>query len=248
MVVGLWVRIGIAETPVFREALAKAELAKQTRAPFVEMFSRQWREVFLAAGSVVMWLSFFYIGAVYLTNYGTTALGLPRNTMLTVNVVAVLVCILGGVIGARWSDRVGRRRVMMTANGSAIVWAFALFPLMDTGNVLLIAVAMSVTLFLVGLANGVTTALLPELFRTSYRSSAMGLSFNLGSVVGGAIPPILAAPLLVAYGSIGLSIMMAILAAVATMSGLALRETRGRSLAEEPADGVGGTRESVATA
>ena len=248
VVVGLWVRIGIAETPVFREALAKAELAKQTRTPFVEMFSRQWREVFLAAGSVVMWLSFFYIGAVYLTNYGTTALGLPRNTMLTVNVVAVLVCILGGVIGARWSDRVGRRRVMMTANGSAIVWAFVLFPLMDTGNVLLIAVAMSVTLFLVGMANGVTTALLPEMFRTSYRSSAMGLSFNLGSVVGGAIPPILAAPLLVAYGSIGLSTMMAILAAVATLSGLALRETHRRSLAEELADGVGGTQEAVATA
>jgi MFS family permease len=246
--VGLWVRMGIAETPVFRDAMAKAELAKQNRAPVVEMFTRQWREVFLAAGAIVMWLSSFYIGAVYLTNYGTTALGLPRTTMLTVNMIAVVFCILGGVVGARWSDRVGRRRVMMVANASAIVWALALFPLIDIGNIILIAAAMSVTLFLVGMANGVTAALLPETFRTSYRSTAMGFSFNLGSIVGGAIPPIVAAPLFVAYGSTGLSVMLALLAAVATLSGLALRETRGRSLTEEPSAEADGIREAGATA
>jgi MFS family permease len=244
--VGLWIRLGIAETPVFQAALAKAELAKQNRAPLVEMFSRQWREVFLASGSVLMWLSFFYIGAVYLTNYGTTALGLPRNTMLTINLIATVVCIAGAVFAARWSDRVGRRRVLMVANGTAVVWAFAMFPLMDTANVLLVAVAMAVTLFVVGMATGVATAFLPEIFRTSYRSTATGASFNLGSLVGGALPPIVAAPVLVAYGSTGLSIMLAVIAAVATLSVVALRETRGRSLLDEPAAGADAAREAVA--
>jgi MFS family permease len=245
--VGLWIRMGIAETPVFRAAMAKAELAKQNRAPFVEMFSRQWREVFLASGSVLMWLSFFYVGAVYLTNYGTTALGLPRTTMLTINVIATVVCIAGAVVAARWSDRVGRRRVLAVANSVAVVWAFAMFPLMDTANVLLVAVAMSVTLFVVGMATGVATAFLPEIFRTSYRSTATGVSFNLGSLVGGAIPPIVAAPVLAAYGSIGLSVMLAVFAAVAALSVVALRETRGRSLVDEPADGDDARRETVPT-
>src|SRR5690606_29897758 len=101
-----------------------------------------------------------------------------------------------------------------------------------TGNVLLVGVAVSVTLLLVGLACGPTTALIPEVFRTSYRSTGTGVAFNLGSVVGGAIPPILAAPLLAAYGSIGIGTMMAIIAAVATVSILMLRETAGTGLHE----------------
>jgi metabolite-proton symporter len=246
--VGLWIRLGIAETPVFQAAMAKAELAKQNRAPVVEMFRHQWREVFLASGSVLVWLSFFYIGAVYLTNYGTTALGLPRNTMLAINLIAVVVCIAGGIVGARWSDRVGRRQVLIVANGAAVPWAFVMFPLMDTANVLMVAVGMSVTLFLVGMATGAATALLPEIFRTSYRSTGTGVSFNLGSVVGGGIPPIVAAPLFAAYGSTGLSIMLALIAVIATLSVLALRETRGRSLEDDPVTGADTAQEAAATA
>jgi MFS family permease len=248
VVVGLWIRLGIAETPVFQAAMARAELAKQNRAPVVEMFRNQWREVFLASGSVLVWLSFFYIGAVYLTNYGTTALGLPRNTMLTINLIAVVVCIVGGVIGARWSDRVGRRQVLLVANGAAVPWAFVMFPLMNTSNVVLVAVGMSVTLFLVGMATGAATALLPEIFRTSYRSTATGVSFNLGSVIGGGIPPIIAAPLFATYGSTGLSIMLALIAVIATLSVLALRETRGRSLEGDPVTGADAPQEAGAPA
>jgi MFS family permease len=93
----------------------------------------------------------------------------------------------------------------------------------------------------------VATAFLPEIFRTSYRSTATGVSFNLGSLVGGAIPPIVAAPVLAAYGSIGLSVMLAVFAAVAALSVVALRETRGRSLVDEPADGDDARRETVPT-
>jgi hypothetical protein len=102
--------------------------------------------------------------------------------------------------------------------------------MVNTGNLVLVGIAMSVTLTLVGLANGPTAALIPETFRTSYRSTATGVSFNLGSVIGGAIPPILAAPLLAAYGSIGIGLMMAIIAAVATISIVLMRETVGTSL------------------
>lgn len=228
--VGLYVRVGIAETPVFRAAAARADKIAAARAPVVELFRHQWREVLLAAGSVSMWLAFFYLGAVYLTNYGTSVLGFTRNEMLGVNLIAVVVNIIATVIGARLADRIGRRTVMGWANGLAVLWAFCLFPLVNTGNLLLVGIAMSVTLTLVGLANGPTAALIPETFRTAYRSTATGVSFNLGSVIGGAIPPILAAPLLAAYGSIGIGLMMALIAAIATVSILLMRETVGTSL------------------
>ncbi|GAB3045525.1 MFS transporter [Stenotrophomonas tumulicola] len=230
--VGLFIRLGIAETPIFREAMQRADKIEAAKVPLVELFRRQWRETLLASGSVMMWLSFFYLGAVYLTNYCTTTLGFSRNTMLTINLVGVGFDIIGTVIGAILADKLGRRVVMGFANGAAIIWAFMLFPIVNTGNVLLVGVAVSVTLLLVGLACGPTTALIPEVFRTSYRSTGTGVAFNLGSVVGGAIPPILAAPLLAAYGSIGIGTMMAIIAAVATVSILMLRETAGTGLHE----------------
>lgn len=228
--VGMWVRLGVADTPVFKDALAKAEQAKRAKTPVRELFANQTREVFLASGSVLMWLSFFYMGAVYLTNYGTAVLGLPRNTMLTIQFVAIAGCIAGQVVGAYMSDKVGRRKILLVGNGVAILWAFILFPMVDSAVVALVGLALAVTLFVVGLSNGATTVFLPETFRTSYRSTGTGVAFNIGSVVAGAIPPIIAAPLLAEYGSIGLSIMLAILSILAFVSVIAMRETSHESL------------------
>lgn len=230
--IGLYVRLGIAETPVFRAAAERADAREKAKTPLAQLFRNQSKEVLLASGAVLMWLSFFYIGAVYLTNYGTSVLGLSRNTMLVINLIGVGFNILGSVFGAVMADRIGRRKVMGTANALAVVWAFALFPLANTGNVLAMGIAVAVTLALVGVASGTTTALMPEIFRTQYRSTGTGVAFNLGSVLGGAIPPILAAPILAAAGSIGLAIMMAVLAAVSAIAVLLLRETRGIALLE----------------
>ncbi|MFI9625879.1 hypothetical protein [Streptomyces sp. NPDC052042] len=69
------------------------------------------------------------------------------------------------------------------------VEAFVLFFLADTGNLAWLTLGISVTLFFVGTASGITTAFLPEIFHTSYRSTAIGVSYNRGSLIGGAIPP-----------------------------------------------------------
>lgn len=241
--VGMWVRLGVTDTPVFKDAMAKAKSAKAAKAPVRELFANQGREVFLASGSVLMWLSFFYMGAVYLTNYGTAVLGLTRNTMLVIQFIAIAGCIAGQVVGARMSDRVGRRAILLTGNGAAVVWAFVLFPLVDTATPWVVGLALTITLFVVGLSNASTTVFLPETFRTAYRSTGTGVSFNIGSVVAGAIPPIIAAPILADFGSIGLSIMLAVLAAVAVVSVIFMRETSRSSLYDD-----GGDVEEVAPA
>ena len=100
--------------------------------------------------------------------------------MLTVNLVGVGFNIVGSILGAVLADRVGRRITIGTANALAVAWAFALFPLANSGNILLMGVAVSVTMVLVGIACGTTTAIVPEIFATRYRSTATGVSFNLG--------------------------------------------------------------------
>lgn len=239
--VGIWVRLGVADTPVFRAALERAQRQGTGKLPLTQVFAHQGREVFLAAGAVIMWLAFFYIGAVYLINYGTSVLGFSRDTMLLINIVAIVCNVVGSVAGARLSDRIGRRATMIGANTFAVAWAFALFPLAGAGSAIAMGAAVSVTLFVVGMASGTTTAYLPEIFRTGYRSTATGLSFNIGSVVGGAIPPIVAAPLLAAYGSIALSLMMALVALVAVLCVVLLRETGGRSMDDTPEPQPGAT-------
>lgn len=245
--VGMWIRLGVTDTPVFKDAMAKAQRAKVAKAPVRELFANQGREVFLASGSVLMWLSFFYMGAVYLTNYGTAVLGLPKNTMLMIQFIAIAGCIAGQIVGARMSDKVGRRAILLAGNGAAVVWAFVLFPMVDSAVPWVVGLALTVTLFVVGLSNASTTVFLPETFRTSYRSTGTGVSFNIGSVVAGAIPPIIAAPILAGYGSIGLSLMLALLAAVAFVSVIFMRETSKSSLYEGD-DEVEGLEETAPAA
>ncbi len=228
--VGLVVRLGVADTPVFREAMARAEKIEHTKAPLVSVFKNQPKELLLAAGTVLMWLSFFYFSAVYMTNYGTTVLGHSRTTMLTINLVGVVVDILGMVVGAYLADRIGRRIVMSGSAILALLLAFLVFPMANTGSVVMLGLVICAVLFVVGMASATTVALLPEIFHTEYRSTGTGTAFNLGSVVGGAIPPIIAAPLLAAYGSVALASMMAILALISAFSVLLLQETRQRQL------------------
>lgn len=225
--VGIYVRLRIDETPIFAEAIERQERVK---VPLAELFRHQWREVLLAAGSILMWSSFYYIGAVFFVNYGTTTLGLSRPTMLVINFLASLAFTLAVVVPSRLSDRIGRRRMIAIGNAIAIVWALALMPIVDIGTPLAVGIASVVTMLIVALANGPTASFLPEIFATHYRTTGVGVAYNLGSVLAGAIPPLLAAGLLAAYGSYAISIMLAVYALVATVCVLALHETHEVSL------------------
>lgn len=238
VIIGLAIRVGITETPVYlaeREAQLSTPIKKKS--PIVETFRHQWRQVFLTAGITVMYLSFLYMSVTYMTGYGTNVIGFSTTEMLTVTIIAIIATMSGTVIGGFVSDRIGRRPVILGTALVAFAWAFALYPLASTGSLFLMGLAMSVSMFLVGLACIAVTVYLPETFPTRYRSTAVGVSFNLGSIIGGAIPPIIAAPLLATGGITALGIMLAVAAGITVISMLALKETRGIDLhgATEPA-------------
>lgn len=170
------------------------------------------------------------MGTAFLTSYGTKTLGFSRPFVLVVGIVAAVVFGAAIVVSALYSDRIGRRRVIMLSCVLAVGWALVLFPLLDSGSPVAFVIGMCVTLAIFGMAYGPCGALLPEMFHTRYRYTGAGLGYNLAGVLGGAVPPLIAAPLASAFGSFAIGLMLAVLGIVSFVCTKALVETKDRAL------------------
>ncbi|MGW4848434.1 MFS transporter [Nocardia brasiliensis] len=229
--VGLYVRLVIEETPVFRaNATERALDTGQARLPFLEAWRHQTKEILLSAGALATLFAFFYMGTAFLTSYGTKTLGFSRPFVLTVGIGAAVIFGAATVLSAIYSDRLGRRRVIMASSGLAIAWSLVLFPLLDSGSRPAFVLSVLTTLAIFGVAYGPCGALLPEMFRTRYRYTGAGLGYNLAGVLGGAIPPLVATPLSSAYGSNAIGVMLAGLAVLSFCCAKALVETKDQAL------------------
>lgn len=168
VLVGLFVRMRIAETPVFRKATVRA------RVPLREL---PWRRVLLAAGAMVISYTLFYTATTYSLTYG------PKPRMLALIMLGVVLMGVGTVVSARLSDRFGRRRTLLAGTVLAVV----------AGPFILdLPVGPVAALGVMGLVFGPMGAYLPELFRTEHRYSGASVSYSLGGVLGGAVPPLVA--------------------------------------------------------
>jgi MFS family permease len=239
IIVGLYVRLRIEETPVFRDAQRQAAAAparERRRPPFREALLRQPREVLLAAGSITIVFSFFNIGTTYLTSYGVNpnGAGQSRPTVLVVGIIAAIVAGVVTIITGKLSDRLGRKRLIMAAGVVGVVWGVLLFPLLDTGSTLAFGVGVTVTLVVVAVCYAPAGAFLPELFETRYRYTGAGLGYNLAGILGGAIPPLLAPGLTASYGSIAIGVLLSVSAVLSYFCTRALTETKDRTLAAAP--------------
>jgi MFS family permease len=231
--VGLYVRLKLEETPVFaNEAKRRGTIAL----PFKEAFSKQWKEIFLGAGTLLTAFSFGYIGIAYLVNYGTVTLELTRPEVLAAGIFGNFINGLAIISGGILSDRVGRRRVLLTVNLIGIPWALFLFQLLDTKSLAAFWVGMTVTFLIAGHGFGVAGSFLSELFHTRYRYTAAGLAYSFAAILGGAVPPLLAASIIGKYGSTVFGVVLAVYCVVGVLCTLALKETRHRELDELPAE------------
>ncbi|MGE3287722.1 MAG: MFS transporter [Pseudonocardia sp.] len=221
--VGLYVRLSIEETPVFRAAAKNKALARN---PLIDVLRAQTKEVLLAGGALTMLFAFFYIGVTYLTSYGTTQLGHSRPTVLSIGILGGAVMAICTILSAVYSDRVGRRTLILWGNAAAIVAALLLFPILDIGTPWSFALGLSLVMGLVGVAYGPAGAYLPEIFATHYRYTGAGMGYNLAGILGGAVTPFLAAWLVAGFGSFAIGIYLALMGLLSTLCVLALHETK----------------------
>jgi len=243
IVVGLVVRISLEETGVFQKAVV--EDSGVVKLPVVELFRRQCKEVVLATGSTIAVFGLFYLGITYMTTYGTQNLGLSKTTVLLVGIAGGVALAIGTVFGAVWSDRVGRKRVLITGNVLCLLASAGLFPVVTAGGAVFLLLGVVVLQATIGLAYGPLGAYLPELFAPRYRYTGAGLSYNIATVLGGGLTPIVASQLVELFDPFAVGYYMAALCAI-TLIALALsKETYAPQAGDEGVSTKSATASSI---
>ncbi|HMT49833.1 MFS transporter [Dietzia sp. UBA5065] len=226
VLIGLWIRISVEETPVFKQDRERAAKdTAPTTLPFADAIRYQWKEILIAGGALTSLFSLFYMGTSFLTNYATKNLEHTRPFVLGMGMIAALVFGAAIALSAMYSDRIGRKKVIGTSVGLAVVWALFVFPILDTGSPIAFAVVLLVTLIIFGIAYGPAGALLPELFQARYRYTGAGLGYNLAGILGGALPPLAAAAMVANGNTLGVGIMLSLLSAMSMMCVLIMTES-----------------------
>jgi metabolite-proton symporter len=220
--VGLLVRAGVSESPVFAEVRARKA---ERRMPVADVLRNHWRTVLLAAGSYLSCGVTGYIAVVYFVSYATRQLGLGLTTTFAIIVSAAALLGVSLVVFATWSDRWGRRRIMIGGLAALALWSLIFFPLIDTRSVPLIALAVCGVMFLQGPYMGTQPAIFSELFPANVRYSGASLSQTLGVISGGALSPLIATYLFDLTGtSWGVTAYLVTMGIISWLCGLGLKE------------------------
>jgi metabolite-proton symporter len=198
VLVGLWIRLTITESPLFAEVEQSGAKAKM---PLVEVLRKHPRGLLVAMAARIGTDVAFYTYTLYILTYVTTTLGLPRSVGLAAVLVgSVLQLALIPAFGAL-SDRVGRRPVYAAGAVAAAAWAFAFFPLLDTENRAVIVFATVVALATHAAMYGPQAAFIVELFSTRLRYSGASMGYQIAGILGGALAPIISIRLVQATGT-----------------------------------------------
>ena len=225
VVVALYTRLKVEETPVF-----KMRASTTPASPLTDVLKQQPRRVLLASGAMVSIFTFTFMGGTYLTGYGRTELGHSYSLVLIANVVGGVGMVVFCALSAWLSDRHGRRKVILVGLALSVPWAPAVLPLLNTGNPGLFIVTIGITFAVMAITYGPMAAFIPELFSTGHRYTGAGLAYNLAGVVGGALPPVVAGYLSAQLGVWAIAALLILAVVVSLVSVLALPETSNSTL------------------
>jgi MFS family permease len=222
VVLGLWIRLKITETPEFAAILERQE---EAHAPLIEVMRGHIGAILSGTFSTVACFAIFYITTAFALGYGTTKLGIGREHFLLLQLVAILFMAAGIVLAGWWADSRSPRWVLMAGCVISVPMGMAFGTLLGTGEDASILVAMATGLFAMGFVYGPLGAFLPSLFPVRLRYSGISFAFNMGGIFGGALAPIVATALVASWGIGAAGLYMA---AAAGLSLLALIAGNGR--------------------
>jgi MFS family permease len=229
--VGLWIRLGILETPTFQRILAEKRVE---RAPTIEVLKRQPREVILSALLRLAEQAPGYLFSAFVFSYGTLVLGASRDLLLLGLIVTTALGFMTVPISGALSDRIGRRRMYIIGCVFVAVYTFVYFALLDTKVPGLIFLGVSLSFIPVMTMYGPEAALIAEAFTPRLRYSGASIGYQLASIIAGGPAPFIATWLFTSFHStIPIGIYITICAAISIVATLLLPDYTNKDIALE---------------
>ncbi|CAM3186712.1 Major facilitator superfamily (MFS) profile domain-containing protein [Sphingomonas antarctica] len=222
VILGLWVRLKLAETPAFREAKQADALADM---PIATLFKNHARETVAGTAGVVACFALFYLTTAFALSYGVTTLGHGRQAMLGLEIGAVLFLAAGVIISSTFADTRGATAMLRWGFAGCLLSGVLMGPMLGAASLWIVFGWLALSLFAMGFCYGPLGGWLPSLFDPKVRYTGTSITFNLGGVIGGALAPI-AAQALAMRGGLALVGGYLIAAGILSLGGVMLIRRR----------------------
>ncbi|HEX4369639.1 MAG TPA: MFS transporter [Rhodopila sp.] len=229
--IGLWIRLGILETPVFRKLLEEKKIEK---APMVEVIKRQPGRIILSALLRMAEQAPFYIFTAFIFAYATGTLKMPRDMVLSAVLVGSCLSFITIPLSGHISDRIGRRNMYLIGAAATGVFGFIYFALLGTLSPTLVFVAIVLSLIPHDMMYGPQAALIAEAFTPRLRYSGSSLGYQLASIIAGGPAPLIATALIATYhNGYAVAIYIAVCAVISLVSTAMMPDYTGKDISEE---------------
>jgi MFS family permease len=229
--IGLWIRLRILETPVFRRLVAERKVEKT---PIIEVCKKQPGTILLTALARTSEQGPFYIFTAFIFAYGTGALHASRDLLLTAVLCATLLSAITIPLSGHISDRIGRKKMYMIGCATMGLFGFIYFGLIDTASSVLIFIAIVASLIPHAMQYGPQAALIAESFTPRLRYSGSSIGCQLASIIAGGPAPLIATALFASYKSgTPIAIYILICAIVSITATAFLKDYTGRDISAE---------------
>lgn len=189
--IALWIRLQVEESPVFQQAEREAEgggEGEAARGSLVDLFRAHGAEVLWATCGALVGIGGFFVMSTYALSYGTSVLGIERQSMVNATVIAAVGQILINVGFGRLAEKIGAHRVVIGGGLASAILAWPLWILMDTANIVAITVAIVLGLAVVTISYSVVGVLITHMFPSRVRYMGMAISVNIAGAISGLLP------------------------------------------------------------
>ena len=246
VLIGYYIRTKVTDAPIFVEAQEEAERIKATSFSVVEVLRRYPRGVFTAMGLRFGENIMYYLVVTFSITYLKVSVGADTSSILWYLLIAHAVHFAAVPVVGHLADRFGRRPVLLVGAVLGGTWGFFAFPMMNSGNYVVVTAAITLGLMIHALMYAPQPAIMAEMFPTRMRYSGVSLGYQVTSIVAGSLAPLIAVKLLDLYDSpVPISIYLALACGITLIAVLYTRETNGidlRTLDDADAREIAGAR------
>ena len=237
VIISMYIQLRLEDTRAFKELEASKSADPEEKrqiksSPILEALRRYPGRISLAAGAFLSIQVTFYILVAFILAYGVQTTELSRNDILMAVLIGSAIMVPMQFVFSDYSDKNGRKGIFMTGAILTGVWAFALFPLIDTGSFYLVILGVSGGLMFLGMMYGPQAAFFAELFSTDVRYSGASLGYQIGAIIGGSFAPTIATLLWKNYDIFWVSVYIAFASLASLLSVYFLTETYQKDLNE----------------